>query len=289
LTPAQVEAARAIYAGARDAAGHKLVLGGPLPGSELSWAGVFVPRPGSTRLMSPSIATGAVKYLVYDTNPPSSYRLADLQFTRESFAQTTKLHGLYDATNPDLGAFARRGGRLILWHGMADPHISPLNSIAYHRAMTRVMGAATVEQFARLYLFPGGDHCGGGEGPFDMDLLSPIMAWVEHGTQPFAIIASHRGGRGGPPAGIPPAMPPRGAPSEGTPSRVDRTRPAFPYPLTTRYNGSGSIDDARNFGPGHAALVDPGALQWLGASFYAPGHTLWCQGEGATLQCRSAP
>jgi feruloyl esterase len=290
LTPAQVEAARAIYAGARDAAGHKLVLGGPLPGSELSWAGVFVPRPGSTRLMSPSIATGALKYLVYDTNPPSSYRLADLQFTRESFAQTTKLHGLYDATNPDLGAFARRGGRLILWHGMADPHISPLNSIAYYTAMTRVMGAATVEQFARLYLFPGGDHCGGGEGPFDMDLLSPIMAWVEQGTQPFAIIASHRvGGRGGPPAGIPPAMPPRGAPSEGTPSRVDRTRPAFPYPLTTRYNGSGSIDDARNFGPGHVALVDPGALQWLGASFYAPGHTLWCQGEGATLQCRSAP
>jgi feruloyl esterase len=290
LTPAQVDAARAIYAGARDAAGNKLVLGGPLPGSELSWAGVFVPRPGSTRLMSPSIATGALKYLVYESNPSSSYGLADLQFTRESFTETTKLHGLYDATNPDLSAFARRGGRLILWHGMADPHISPLNSVAYHTAMTRVMGAAAVEQVARLYLFPGGAHCGGGEGPFDMDLLSPIMAWVEQGTPPFAIIASHRtGGRSGPVAGLPPGMPPPGAPAEGMPTRVDRTRPAFPYPLTTKYNGSGSIDDARNFSPGPAAPVAADALHWLGASFYAPGQELWCQGEGTTLRCRSTP
>ena len=288
LTPAQVETARAIYAGARDVAGNKLVLGGPLPGSELSWAGVFVPRPGSTRLMSPSIATGALKYLVYERNPPSGYRLADLQFTRESFTQTTTLHGLYDATNPDLSAFATRGGRLILWHGMADPHISPLNSIAYHTAMIRVMGAAAVERFARLYLFPGGDHCGGGEGPFDMDLLSPIMAWVEQGTAPFAIIASHRvGGRTGPIAAIPPGLPSPGAPAEATPSRVDRTRPAFPYPLTTRYNGAGSIDDARNFGPGPAAPVGDGALHWLGASFYAPGRALWCAPEGTTLKCRS--
>jgi feruloyl esterase len=173
---------------------------------------------------------------------------------------------------------------------MADPHISPLNSVAYHTAMTRVMGAAAVEQVARLYLFPGGDHCGGGEGPFDMDLLSPIMAWVEQGTPPFAIIASHRtGGRSGPVAGLPPGMPPPGAPAEGLPSRVDRTRPAFPYPLTTKYTGSGSIDDARNFSPGPAAPVAADALHWLGASFYAPGQELWCQGEGTTLRCRSTP
>jgi feruloyl esterase len=211
---------------------------------------------------------------------------------------------LYDATNPDLGAFAKRGGRLILWHGMADPHISPLNSIAYHRAMTRVMGDATVEQFARLYLFPGGGHCGGGEGPFDMDLLSPIMAWVEQGTPPLAIIASHRvGGRTRPAAGVPPGGPPPGGPSpgvpspavvapgppaEGIPSRTDRTRPVYPYPLTTRYNGSGSIDDAGNFGPGPANPVSEGALEWLGAPFYAPGLELWCAGQGAALNCRSA-
>jgi tannase/feruloyl esterase len=57
------------------------------------------------------------------------------EFTRESFVATTQLHALYDATDPDLSIFARNGGKLILWHGLADPHISPLNSIAYYTAI----------------------------------------------------------------------------------------------------------------------------------------------------------
>jgi feruloyl esterase len=288
LTAAQVEAARALYGGARDADGNKLVLSGPLPGSELSWAGVFVPRAGSTRMMSPSIATAALKYLVYETNPPPTYTLADLQFTRESFVQATRLHGVYDTTDPDLRAFAGRGGRLILWHGMADPHISPLNSVAYHAAMTRVMGAEQVEAFARLYLFPGGDHCAGGEGPFDMDLLGPVMAWVERGTRPFGIVAARRtGGRPGPMAGIPPDAASPGPANEPAPARVVRTRPVFPYPLTTRYNGSGSIDAAANFGPGPVAPVAEERLNWLGATFYAPGQQRWCTADATTLTCRA--
>ncbi len=34
------------------------------------------------------------------------------------------------------------------------------------------------------YLFPGGYHCGGGGGPFNMDLLTPIMQWVETSRRP---------------------------------------------------------------------------------------------------------
>jgi feruloyl esterase len=56
-----------------------------------------------------------------------------------------------------------------------------------------------------LYLFPGGYHCGGGEGPFNVDLLSAIMAWVERGHAPNELIASHSAniGHDGPPAGVP--------------------------------------------------------------------------------------
>ncbi len=273
LTHAQAQTARDIYAGAHDSGGGKLVLSGPLPGSELAWAGVYVPFPGDGHIMSSMISTGSLKYLVYRKNPPEDYTLKDLQFTRESFASTTQLHGLYDATDPDLSDFAKNGGKLILWHGLADPHISPLNTIAYYTAMDRVMGEAEVRKFARLYLFPGGYHCGGGEGPFNVDLLSAIMAWVERGTAPFVLLASHQqGGATGPIAGMPP-MP------RATPSGVDRTRPVFPYPQTAKYNGSGSIDDAGNFSLGPAEPVPAERLQWLGSSFYTPHYELWCVGD----------
>ena len=317
LTAAQVKVARDLYAGAHDSEGNKLVLSGPLPGSELAWAGVYIPHPGQDRVMSSMISTGSLKYLVYEKNPPAGYTLADLRFDRDSFAATTQLHGLYDATDPDLSVFANAGGKLILWHGWADPHISPLNTIAYYTAMEKLMGRTSVDRFARLYLFPGGYHCGGGEGPFDVDLLSAIMAWVERAYAPNALIASHSPGGelDGPPAGVPagtrmpmgpppgmtgglppmgpgglpPSMaggPPRGMSMPGMVAKPDRTRPVFPYPLTAKYSGSGSIDDARNFVAGSPEPVPAALLNWLGSDFYAPRYEKWCTGAGASMTCQ---
>jgi hypothetical protein len=309
LTHEQVETARAIYAGAHDSKGNKMVISGPLPGSELAWAGVYIPASVDGRTMSPTISAGTLKYLAYNENPPAGYTLNDLQFTPASFDATTKLHSLYDSTDPDLSPFAKNGGKLILWHGLADPHISPLNTVAYYNAMNQVMGQSKVKDFARLYLFPGGYHCGGGEGPFDVDLMSAIMAWVENGVAPYALIASHReGGPTGPVAGVPVGMPPgvggppagtapmpRNGGQDGSPpmtstsSKVDRTRPVYPYPLTAQYNGTGSIDDAKNFGPGPPSPVPAIQLQWLGSSFYTPHYEAWCTGDGANMACRSKP
>ena len=184
------------------------------------------------------------------------------------------MHALYDSTDPDLSSFAKAGGKLIIWHGLADPHISPLNSIAYYTAMNRVMGDAAVQKFTRLYLFPGGYHCNGGEGPFNFDVLSAIMAWVERGTAPFAIEASHQNGQ---------------APSPASAPKVDRTRPVYPYPLTVKYSGSGSIDEATNFSAGPAKSAPASRLQWMGSSFYTPHYALWCVGAGPSMTCKSNP
>jgi len=294
LTAAQVQVARDIYAGAHDSAGDKMVISGPLPGSELAWQGVYIPARQGGNIMSSQISTGTLKYLAYQQNPPAGYTLQDLKFTPASFADVTRLHALYDATDPDLSSFARGGGKLILWHGLADPHISPLNTIAYYTAMTRQMGDASVQKFARLYLFPGGYHCGGGEGPFNFDLLGAIMSWVERGNAPFALMASHQvGGPRGPVSGVPPgvawgstagAQPP--VPQGPT---VDRTRPVYPYPLTAEYKGSGSVDDAASFKPGPANPAPAAALKWLGSGFYSAHYELWCAGEGASMKCQSKP
>ena len=316
LTPAQVQAARNIYAGAHDAAGHKLVLSGPLPGSELAWAGVEIPPPGGTSVMSMGAALSALKHLVYSVDPPSTYTLKDLALTPANFDATTRLHALYDATDPDLSPFAASGGKLILWHGYADQHISPLNTIAYYTAMQQLLGKDKVNQFARLYLFPGGYHCGDGEGPFDFPLMAAIMAWVEQGQAPNALVAAHStrihngpiagipgkgpggamlppmgpggpGGPGGPAGAGGPGGP--GGPGSDQPAKVDRTRPVYPYPFVARYIGSGSIDDAANFVQGDAQPVDPGRLDWLGVKFFTPHYEQWCTGQAGTLTCSATP
>ena len=267
LTPAQARVAAEIYRGAHDATGRGLVIDGPMPGSEINWVGVYVPPPGQSNTMSQVIAEGTIRNLLYQPNPPANLALQDFGFDGGNFTATTRFHGLYDSTDTDLTKFAKAGGRLILWHGLADPHIAPMNTVAYYAGMQRAMGTAVVDGFARLYLFPGGAHCGGGEGPFDFDLLTAMMGWVEEGKSPEALLAQH---------------------TTGTSGSADRTRPVYPYPQVAVYVGHGSIDDAANF---KAANGKPWAVNnaWYGASFFDTHGHLWCEGTKAGLECRDSP
>ncbi len=188
LTEAQVNTAREIYRGAHDDKGHQLVISGPQVGSELAWKGVEAPNKPDQGIPAEHFAIDTLKHLAYHTNPPANYTLADLRFDQESMEALKPVHPLYDATDPDLKPFVAHGGKLILWHGWSDQHISPLNTIAYFAAVNGVMGEKRTQESVRLYLFPGGYHCGGGEGPFNPDLMSAIMAWIENGKAPATIL-----------------------------------------------------------------------------------------------------
>lgn len=59
LTAAEVETARKLYAGPTDAAGHHFTAGGPQPGSELSWKGVYVPDTADGHVMSEGAAAAS--------------------------------------------------------------------------------------------------------------------------------------------------------------------------------------------------------------------------------------
>jgi feruloyl esterase len=191
LTAAEVGAVKRLYDGPRDpASGERLIIGGPQFGSELGWAGVFVPRSASEPIFSSTIALEALRGVSFPQNPPASFTLQDLTFDKATLSRLHALHPLYDATNPDLGKFAAAGGKLIIYHGWSDPHISPLNSIAYHQAVEKFMGKDKAAKFERLYLLPGMYHCAGGEGPSSVDMLTPMLEWVEHGAAPDAIVAN---------------------------------------------------------------------------------------------------
>jgi hypothetical protein len=133
--------------------------------------------------------------------------------------------------------------------------------LALHKAMIAQMGESTVESFERLYLLPGVAHCGNGQGPSSLDLLTPMMAWVEGGVAPDAVMTRSvsqassfgapnfgepDGARHGPPAGMPPL------PRSNLPSM---TRPVYAYPAVAQYTGVGSVYDASNWTKGEAAEV----------------------------------
>ena len=121
--------------------GERLTIDGPQFGSEFAWAGVYVPQAAGQPIFSSMVAMQAMQHLIFETDPPADFKFADLQFTRGTFDTLRARHSLYDATNPDLSAVAGRGGKLIIWRGWADPHISPVNSIAYHEAVRRQTGS----------------------------------------------------------------------------------------------------------------------------------------------------
>lgn len=256
----EVEAVRRLYDGPRDpATGERLTVGGPLPGSELAWAGVFVPMDAGGPNFSERIALDALRNLSFEGAENSNFQLADLRFDRTTFDRLRARHALFDATNPDLAAFHRRGGKLILWHGLADPHISPVNTIAYHEAVGNTMGAPVREAFERLYLLAGVHHCSGGEGPSAVDLLTPMLAWVENGVSPQAIAArpaserQMRGGFGQPVPGRP-AM----GPSPARPPAALLALQIAPYPAINTDAGS------------HAPAGLPEIPAWAGTDFFQP-------------------
>jgi Tannase and feruloyl esterase len=244
LTPAQVTVVRRIYSGAVDARGRHLYPGGQAYGSELAWAGWFIPTSPTGRQDATTawaIGNGWVKYLAFKPNPPLSFTVNDISFNQATFDHARRLSNLYNATDPDLRAFRRSGGKLILWHGWADQAIPATGTVAYYQAVQdRLGGLAATQDVARLFMFPGMFHCGGGAAPNSFDLLTPLANWVESGTPPTEVIAS-----------------------QSTGAAVVRTRPVYPYPLVARYDGSGSIDDAANFVPARGPAFND-RFPWLG-------------------------
>src|SRR4029450_7853091 len=67
-----------------------------------------------------------------------------------------------DATNPDLSAVDRRGGKMIVTIGTDDTLASPGAQLDYYQSVLDKMGRDTVDAFARLFVLPQTGHNLGG-------------------------------------------------------------------------------------------------------------------------------
>ena len=215
LTAPQVEAVKKIYAPAVNPRTKAEIFPGMPTGGELTWNALAGgPQPFS-------ILVDFYKYFVH-ADPDWDWKTFD--FDKDIAAADKKFAALINAVDPDLSAFKSRGGKLVLYHGWNDQLIQPGNSINYYSSVQKKMGAKETDDFSRLFMVPGMTHCAGGPGPNTFDVVGALEQWVEHGTKPAQMIATH-----------------------STNGVVDRTRPLCPYPQVASYKGSGSMDEAANF------------------------------------------
>jgi feruloyl esterase len=172
-----------------------------------------------------SLAVEVYQYLVFQ-DPNWDFRKFDPD--ADVAAAVKKVGATMDSVDPNLRPFFGHGGKLLMYHGWADPGIPPRSSVQYYSTVADTLGGAgKTKDSIRLFMVPGMGHCRGGDGTDTFDPVAPLDEWVTKGKAPESIPASHL-----------------------TKGVVDRTRPLCPYPEVAVYKGSGDTNDAANFACG---------------------------------------
>jgi len=213
LTAPQVEAARQLYAGPKNSRGKSL-FPGLEPGSETGWATLSGAKPMA-------LADETYKFLVFKD---ADWNYLNFNAERDIATGDKTAGPLMNAIDPNLKPLFSRGGKVLMYHGWADPGIAPQNSVNYYNSVVETLGKAAVSNSMRLFMVPGMGHCQGGDGTSTFSMIDAMSAWVEQGKAPDRIEASRvRAGK------------------------TDRTRPLCAYPQVAVYNGSGGTDESANF------------------------------------------
>lgn len=195
--------------GAYRAKGHTLTGNEDDPDNFGLWAsGNGDVRKGGAFLMQDSTLQ---YYLAHDPKA-DSLRYAPWDRDRKAIEAMAALN---DATQADIRPFVRRGGKLIVWQGGSDAALSVNSTIDYMAGVQKIVGATQAAASTRLYVAPGVNHCNGGPGADEVDLLTALDQWVTRGTAP-GILAAQKRDAGG---------------------VVALSRPLCVYPAYPRYTG----------------------------------------------------
>jgi tannase/feruloyl esterase len=217
LTTRQVDSVRQAYLPVKTKAGD-VVYPGHAYGFEAGWR---IPQPGSP--INPLFAD-MPRYL---SRQDANWDVMTFDLERD-LAAAVKNAGFIESSDPHLDTFKARGGKLLLYHGWADPGPAPANTIAYYNEVARSLRGSKLDgnqdDWMRLFLLPGVGHCGGGVGPDQADYMAALERWKENGIAPDSLVAAKVAG-----------------------GRVQMTRPICAYPKVAAYKGTGSTNDAANF------------------------------------------
>ncbi|MFC7041296.1 tannase/feruloyl esterase family alpha/beta hydrolase, partial [Nonomuraea rubra] len=210
----------------RTPSGKKLWAGLPI-GAGFDLAGTQ-PGPDGTRIGAPFPVPAAWVTTWLKRQP--SFDLTTITYAdfAQLFAQSqAEYDQIIGTDDPDLSAFRKAGGKLLSWHGQSDQLIPTQGTVDYRERVARAMGGShRVDDFYRLFLAPGVDHCGNATstGPVPTDALAALTAWVEQGKAPRTLSAAITDSSG-----------------------KTVTRELCLYPSVSRYTGSGDPADAGSY------------------------------------------
>ena len=259
LTESEISVAQAMYAGMRTSTGVQRYAGA-MPGSEAEWD----PNFGDNGRYGPFIG----HYVYSKTSPPYDWR-RDLNWDDQFDQIKTFITPATAAPTPDLTAFKARGGKLVQFHGWADPIVPPQGSPAYYNALiqfeklkrlsragydaavTNLSGtqitadslalASSVQAYHRLFMLPDVGHCRSGAGPDAIGGGFVEPAKAERTAQSHIVTALVRWvEQGVPPTAIV-------ATKYDDKGAITRQRPICAYPQIASYRGSGDINSAASF------------------------------------------
>ena len=248
FTAAQVQTIRDFHAGPRDSQERPIYAGKPI-GSEPGWTRLFIPYTGN-RFNPGAVGLGGdhLNYLFYDIDPgvtpanmldtstpvdanatPPQWAWWNFDINDVPAGEGDVMRQITDATDPNLSRFlVGNDAKLVLYHGWADALVVPQPTLTYYHDVVETTfdgDISAARERARLFMVPGMGHCRGGNGPDTWDRLAPLVDWVERGTAPDALIATHQ-----------------------TNGQVDNERPICAVPQRAVYTGpAGGADDPANW------------------------------------------
>ena len=174
-----------------------------LPNTDPSGSGLIVParyrgQEGASEnaaMHSQLGALGVVGFLMKDlsANP------LDYVEGGKWAARRAEISAWLDSTNPDLSAFEKRGGKMIVAIGTNDTLASPGAQLDYYQSVLDKMGRSRVDSYARFFVIPqtghglsGSNYATDGDGkqieskpiPNTWDRFALLVDWVEHGKAP---------------------------------------------------------------------------------------------------------
>jgi feruloyl esterase len=215
LTLDEVAAYRKIHTGPRLRNGEQ-VINGPSLGTE------GVPDWGAW-ITSPTAAVIGQEFHRWFVYGDPTWKVDGFDLDRDYPEARKRIASVIDADSTDLRAFTQRGGKLLIYQGWSDPAITAEDTLAFYDRARRTVGSKAAEQ-VKLFMVPGMGHCTGGPGPYQFDMQPVLERWVEQGETPVRVVAIHPGS-----------------------AETAFSRPLCAWPMTARYNGSGSDKDAGNF------------------------------------------
>ncbi len=179
--------------GPRNAAGEQLYPGGIPEGSEPFWWLWLIGKEGGGGKLVPLFTQGFGAYMAFPQDPGPTYSPLDFDFESDP-ARLATMAAVYNSDSPDLSAFRKADGKMIVWHGWADAIVTPYKTIDwYEKAAAAAGGEAELQKNVKLFMIPGMDHCGllpgpGGISQAKIDPLSALEAWVEEGKAPTTVM-----------------------------------------------------------------------------------------------------